>query len=67
MTVATDPRIARMLRKLQRIWDNNPTMRFGQIVWALCPKGSQGDPYHAPDVEWEFKMDRWLAELPDKP
>lgn len=45
-----DPkRIPGILRRLQAVWEQNPDLRLGQLIWTATPPELCGDPFYAED------------------
>jgi hypothetical protein len=63
-----DPkRIPKIIEKLQKVWEQNPDLRLGQLIVNLVPRNRDSmwvsDPFYVEDNEWESSLDSRLEEI----
>jgi uncharacterized protein YihD (DUF1040 family) len=59
-----DPnRIPRITAKFSQLWERNPDLRLGQLVYCIMSRAGQEDnQFNVEDDKIEPIIDRWLRE-----
>lgn len=56
-------RIPRIIAKLSQLWERNPDLRLGQLIYCIMSRTGQKDnQFNAEDNKIEPIIDKWLNE-----